>query len=175
MNDDLMSRFKSGDAAAFDEIVKTYKTRLFRYLSRFLRDPDEAEDALQDLFLRLYTARGSYNPSGRLENFLYRIATNLAMDRLRKNRPVSGLDPERVASPDPAPHDQLDQKELMAGLQAAVSSLPENQKLVFNLVVFEDKSYDEVTKITGFSLSSIKSLLFRARTSLKKSVGPQLS
>jgi RNA polymerase sigma-70 factor, ECF subfamily len=175
LNEDLMTRFQAGDESAFDAIVVEYKTRLFRFIRRFLGDPDEAEDVLQDLFVRLYRARETYRPEQKLEPYLYRIASNLCKDRIRRSRTTAGLDGGLLASGGPSPADSMEQKELAARLESAVQALPDNQRLVFGLVVFEDKSYEDTARITGFSLSAVKSLVFRARLGLKKRLGPQLS
>jgi RNA polymerase sigma-70 factor (ECF subfamily) len=173
--DDLMERFQSGDEEAFSEIVRTFKDRLFRHIQGFLRDPAESEDVLQDLFLRLYRVRTTYQPRQRLEAFLYRIASNLCKDRLRRTKALPGLDTEAVASSTPGPAVQAESRDILAQISQAIRSLPLNQQTVLNLVTIEGKSYQETCGIMDLPLPAVKSLLFRARTNLKKRIGPQLS
>ena len=172
MNNDLLFKFKNGDEEAFKKIVKEYKNRLFNFIYRFTQNLEDSEDLLQDLFLRIFKSRNSYKPQEKFDNFIYKIASNLCKDYYKKIKPKIGLNEEVLISDSSIPDDKLEKKELEGIVKKAILSLPYNQRIVITLLIYEDKSYAEISKITGFSIQSIKSLLFRARKNLKKILTP---
>jgi RNA polymerase sigma-70 factor (ECF subfamily) len=167
-----MLAFCEGDAAAFDALFRRWAARLLRYLERMLRDAGLAEELVQEVFLRVYGARGSYRPEARFSTWLYRIATNLALNELRRprrSRPHASLDDaaaEALASDDPPSDDLTHARRSVAAVDRALGDVPERQRAALWLVAVEGLSYAEVAASLGVSESAVKALVHRARESL---------
>lgn len=176
----LMLRVRQGDSAAFSELVDKYKQPIINFVYRMLRDEAEAEDVAQNTFVQAYNAAERYSPSAKFSTWLFTIARRLCLNEIRRrsrhpaesmdapypgeeNQPAQELaDPRAV----PAPEAVL-QSELQDKVEAALDSLPENQREAMLLCRQEDLSYEEIAQVLGCSLSATKSLIFRARETLK--------
>jgi RNA polymerase sigma-70 factor (ECF subfamily) len=172
----LMLAFCAGDGAAFDALFGRWAAPLLRYLERMLRDSAVAEELVQEVFLRVHGARERYQPQARFSTWLYRIATNLALNELRRPRrrePHSSLDePGRPALPGegPAAEDALDARRLSARVERELAQLPERQRAALCLSAVEGLSYAQVAEALEVSESAVKALVHRARTTLAERV-----
>jgi RNA polymerase sigma-70 factor (ECF subfamily) len=168
----LMLAFRSGDMAAFDALFRRWSGPLLRYLERMLRDLATAEELVQEVFIRVYRARERYQPEARFSTWLYRIATNLALNELRRprHRAVHRSTDEQGAAPlaadAPATEDVVDARRQGALAAAALGELPEKQRAALCLTAVEGLSYAEVAEALEVTEKAVKSLVHRARRSL---------
>ena len=165
--DRLAVRCRDGDATAFDELVTRYQLRLFRFALRMLQDRSEAEDAVQETFVRAYRALPGYRPDGFFSSWIYRIALNECRRRMRSRRPTFPLEmvestPSR--SPDPQAHALTGERNRL--LRKAIADLPEHYRMVMMLFYFEDMSVEQISRTVGASVSAVKVRLHRGRERL---------
>jgi RNA polymerase sigma-70 factor (ECF subfamily) len=183
----LMLRVKRGDTAAFAGLVEKYKRPLINLAHRMVRDPDEAEDLAQKIFVQAYRSAGRYKVTAKFSTWLFTIARNLCLNELRRRsrHPAESLEgttnsedgsysrqfpEEREFSPP----DALLQSELKKLIDQAVSELPEKQRTALQLCREAELSYDDIAEVLGCSLSATKSLIHRARETLKQKLKPYL-
>jgi RNA polymerase sigma-70 factor, ECF subfamily len=185
----LIRRCQANDAAAFNEIVSRYKNRVHNYVCRMVGPGVDAEDLTQETFVRAYTSIHSFQSRASLNTWLYRIATNLCIDFVRKRNRIKALtislqmdegdeesDVEREL-PDERfdPQYRFLNKELGAQLQVALGSLPDKLRTVVLLHDIEGLPYEEIAQIVDCPLGTVKSRLFNARASLREKLGPYVS
>lgn len=181
---ELMLRVRAGDAGSFEELLRRYRTPLVNYFNRMLRDPATAEDLAQEVFLRVYQARERYQPEAQFSTWLYRIATNLAINTRRDHREVDlkpgaeGAQEEsadsRIVDSKPTAEQQLIARSRARLIRQALEALPENQRTAVVLHKYQDVDYRQIAKVLGISVSAVKSLLFRAYESLRERLEPLL-
>jgi len=175
-----MLRVKRGDREAFERLVEKYKQSVLNLVYRALPDPTEAEDLAQNVFLQVYKSAHRYRASARFSTWLYTIARNLTLNEIRRRtrHPNESFDqphPDRPEEPrhqfsDPrgfAPDASCLHQELEVKLEAALRSLPENQRIAILLCREEELSYEQIAEVLGCSLSATKSLIHRGRETLK--------
>jgi RNA polymerase sigma-70 factor (ECF subfamily) len=167
-----MLAFRAGDAAAFDALFRRWAGPLLRYLDRMLRDRGAAEELVQETFLRVHGARERYQPEARFSTWLYRIATNLARNELRRPRrrePHRSTDagdaPELAGAPARA-EDVLDARRLGERVERELAGLPENQRAALWLTAVEGLAYAEAAEALEVSEQALKALVHRARCAL---------
>jgi RNA polymerase sigma-70 factor (ECF subfamily) len=178
----LMVRVRSdNDAVAFAELVGRYQARLVGVLTHLLGRPEEAEDLAQEVFLRVYRSRAKYRPTAKFSTWLFTIANNLALNALRSRRrkpvvplpahdsgPLGARPAEQlVADSQATPTRRLVQQELSDVVRAALDGLNERQKLAVVLNKFEGMGYAEIADVMGLTPKAVKSLLSRARATLR--------
>ena len=185
----LMLDVKAGDEQSFELLLRKYRTPLVNFLYRMVRDTAVAEDLAQEVFLRVYRARQEYAPSAKFTTWMFRIATNLALNSVRDNRhrklEVSmdqsldaGEDEQRpMEVPDRAPSVE---QEMVARCRAdmilkAIHSLPEKQRAAVLMHKYQELDYDEIARVLDCSESALKSLLFRAYETLRVELAPLVS
>jgi len=166
VEDRLAVRCRSGESAAFDELVSRYQLRLFRFAYRLLRDHAEAEDAVQETFVRAYRALPGYRPDGFFSSWIYRIALNECRRRLRGRRAMCSLESVPLSGPIPDPQRTILASERNRQLREAVDALPEHYRLVMMLFYFEEMSVDEIARTLSVSISAVKVRLHRGRERL---------
>jgi len=182
-NVQLMLRFQKGDAAAFEELVRRNTSKIHGLVYRFLGDADQVEDITQDVFLRVYRNAPRYKPTAKFTTWLYRIVANLCFNVIRSRRrhqvvaleSGGGEDGESYYRdvPDdrnPPPQKGYDDEELRRHIAGAVARLPDNQRLAILLSKYEHKSYDEIAAVLNCSTMAVKSLLSRARATLRQAL-----
>lgn len=181
-----MLRFQGGDDAAFEQLVAHCKRDLFALGYRYGLSSQDADDLAQEVFLRVFRARSSYRPDARFRSWLLRIGTNLIISWARKKklrraaslqalRKGSGDDAVDVEDPDaPPPWARLDAAERQALLERALAQLPEKQRVALVMNRFHDQSYEQVGAALGLKIPAVKSLLYRARQTLKRALEPYL-
>jgi RNA polymerase sigma-70 factor (ECF subfamily) len=165
-----MLAFVAGQEDAFVELYRRYRDRIVGFTRRMLGDHAEAEEAAQDVFLKLYRARESYQPKSRFSTFLYRIATNHCLNlhaRLDHKLVQRDRAPDDHRAPHASdPHQALAQQQLRTALCNALAKLPERQRAALLLVHYEGQSYREAAESIDVSEAAVKSLIHRARTSM---------
>lgn len=179
----LMLDVKAGDDASFNLLLQKYRTPLINFLFRMVRDSATAEDLAQEVFLRVYRARKQYSPSAKFTTWLFRIATNLALNSVRDNRhrqmDVSidaPVEEDEAPLQLPAREMRIDQhmieRDRAEFIRQAISSLPEKQRVAVLLHKYEEMDYAEIARILECSESALKSLLFRAYETLRVQLAP---
>ena len=174
---EVMLRVKAGDESAFDFLVQKYRRPLVSFMYRMARNTAAAEDLAQEVFLRVYRSRGSYEPTAKFTTWLFRIATHLALNSLRdgKHRRMEGhLDDDSSETPVRQVSDQrptVEQRMLhqsrMEEIRRAVATLPEKQRAAVLMHKYDEMEYSQIAKVLNCSESAIKSLLFRAYETLR--------
>lgn len=185
----LMLRVRDGDAEAFARLVSLWQDRLVTLFLHQTGDHATAEDLAQEVFLRVYRARGSYQPTAKFTTWIHTIAGNVASDlrqrayrRRERGMPASvsasssavGLDQIAVAASGLLPARQADQGELRAVVQRALAGLNDRQRMAVLLAKFEQCSYEEIAASMQITVPAVKSLLVRARDQLREALGPYL-
>lgn len=183
----LMLRVREGDDAAFEALVEKYKQPVLNVLYRTLPDAAEAEDLAQNVFLQVYKSAGRYQVTAKFSTWLFTIARNLCLNEIRRRsrHPADSLD-QTAADDEHQPHRQYqDTKttappdlalrgELEAKVAQAIAALPEKQRTALLLCREEELSYEAIAEVLGVSLSATKSLIHRARETLKQQLKPYL-
>ncbi len=185
---EAMLRVKEGDEASFSHLVQKYRRPMVGFMFRFCHNPSAAEELAQEVFLRVYRSRTTYEPSAKFTTWLYRIATNLAVNHARDTRHerpentvrLDEADQETGTTPDladdtPGAEARILKRERLAAIRAKVDSLPERQRLAVVMHKYQEMDYREIAGVLKLSESATKSLLFRAyetlREQLKEFVG----
>ncbi|HUU46722.1 MAG TPA: sigma-70 family RNA polymerase sigma factor [Acidobacteriota bacterium] len=171
----IMRRIQKDEFPAFEELVDRYKSRLVNLIYRMLSDQNEAEDLVQETFLRVWTHRQDYDFSYCLSTWVYTIALNLAKNELRKRRrfkffSISEMTEKGLELPDP----KMGPSALGHLLEGAISCLPTKYKAAFLLRDVEQLPYEDVAQILGVPLGTVKSRVNRARSVLKNELKPKL-
>jgi RNA polymerase sigma-70 factor, ECF subfamily len=181
---DLMLRVRDGDAASFEILLRRYRLPLVSFFCRMVRDQGLAEDLAQEAFLRVYTSRERYQPEARFTTWLYRIATNLALNAIRDRKDTvsdnadddsdGGPVTERFVDPHPSVEQRILKAEREHTIRQAVEALPQNQRTAVILHKYQEVDYRQIAGILNVSESAVKSLLFRAYESLRVRLEPLL-
>ena len=176
----LMLAFCAGDRTAFDVLFQRWTGPLLRYLEKMLRDAAAAEELVQEVFLRVHGARDRYQAEARFSTWLYRIATNLALNELRRPRrrgPHASFDEPggpALAAAAPVPEAALDARRLSARVEQELARLPERQRAALCLSAVEGLSYADVAAALEISEAAVKALVHRARAALVAQLGDAL-
>jgi RNA polymerase sigma-70 factor, ECF subfamily len=169
---DLLRRFALGDIDAFEMLVQQFQGDIYAWIVRIVRDPGIAEDLTVETLLRVYQAHHRFRPDGSFAAWARRIATNLAVDHLRRKRPEQSLLAEPAAVP---PTDRLLQQETREKIQQAFRRLPAKLQLAATLALVEEQPYDEIADALGISVGAVKLRVFRAVRILRNRLGPLVS
>jgi RNA polymerase sigma-70 factor (ECF subfamily) len=170
----LLKRIARGEQAALEELIRRHERRLYQLAYRLLKDPQETEDALQEVFLKAYENAGRFQPISTVKAWLNRITANHCLNRLRERVPQDSLDDEERApqllSRTANPLEALEESDLARRLEGLLSSLPENQRRALVLKRFGDLSYQEIAEIMGTSPGAVDGLIKRARQFLRNAL-----
>lgn len=159
------------DLQAFNQRILPVQGRLFRLAQMFLRNREEAEDAIQDVLLRLWTNRQQLETYHSVEALAVQMTKNLCMDRLKshhKQKMQNGADVTSVQAAELSPHRQLENSDSAALIHKLIGELPEQHKLVLHMRDVEEYSFEEIEQVTGLSNASIRTILSRARQKLRE-------
>jgi RNA polymerase sigma-70 factor (ECF subfamily) len=180
---DLARAARVGDESAFEEIMRRYSPRVFRFASKFFRQRSLVEEAAQEVFLKAFTELGSYEGRGSMEGWLTRITTNTCLNLLRssKRRPELTLSDltedethwlDNTLTTAAAEQHQSTERSLVAADLAGrvLQTLPADEQLVLTMIDGEDASIKDVVQLTGWSESKVKVQAFRARRKMRKAV-----
>lgn len=180
----LMLRVGEGDHAAFRQLVELHQNAVIGTVAKMLGNASESEDIAQQVFLRIWRNAKRYRPDAKFTTYLYTITRNLVFNETRrKSRKKEVSSDEREensnlmteASPDRQPDAEILQAELQQKVDEAIAALPEAQRMAVVLRRYEQLSYEEIAKSLDLSVLAVKSLLFRARTSLREALSAYLS
>ena len=175
----LVAAAKRGDVHAFEELVNRYEAKIFRLTMNITRNREDAEDAMQDAFLKSYAHLKDFQEDSRFYTWLVRIAANEALMRLRKRRPNQfSLDepieseddfvPQQIEDWGPSPEQRFAQTEMRDILRGVIEELPPDFRVVFVLRDVEGLSTEETAETVGISEAAVKSRLLRARLKLRQ-------
>lgn len=183
----VMLDVKAGDDASFDFLLQKYRSPLVNFLNRMVRDTATAEDLAQEVFLRVYRARKQYTPSAKFTTWLFRIATNVALNSVRDTRhqkmevsldaPMDDGDlaPRELPAREMRIDEHMVERARTEIIRRAIWSLPEKQRAAVLLHKYEEMDYIEIGKILDCSEGALKSLLFRAYETLRVQLSPLVS
>jgi RNA polymerase sigma-70 factor (ECF subfamily) len=183
-DEDLLDRFRRGQSEAFGQLVRRYERELYGYLRRYLGDGTLAEDVFQNTFLQVYVKSGQYEPGRPVRPWLYTIATNQAIDSLRRNgrhQAVSLDEPradpgegelarllEMLHSRGPSPVESASAQERREQVRRGVEKLPDFLKQVLLLAYYQGLKYREIADILGIPVGTVKSRLHAALVKLQE-------
>lgn len=176
-----IAALKNGNRIAFDLLVQRYAEKVLNLANRFLHNETDAEDVTQEVFTTVFLSISGFKGDSLLSTWIYRITIHKCQEHLRKKQrkkrfgfliPTDQLSEKGIelVSETKNPEEILSQDERVAFIYAQIGRLPENQRIVFTLHKLEGMSYTEITEVTDFSLSSVESLMFRAKKQLKNSL-----
>jgi len=175
----LMLRVREGDAESFALLLERHRRPVVHFLYRMLQDQAVAEELAQEVFLRIYRARGSYEPTAKFRTWLFRIATHLALNWIRDNQKKlanhTSLDEEPLEGPalqlaDARPNveEELIRRARCEEIRRAIARLPEKQRAAVLMHKYSEMEYSQIAAVLECSESAVKSLLFRAYETLRK-------
>ncbi|MFC3041753.1 RNA polymerase sigma factor SigW [Virgibacillus xinjiangensis] len=174
-----IKQVKKGDQSAFEDVISFYQGRIFQHCFRMLGNRHEAEDLAQETFIRAYVNIDSFDTKRKFSTWLYRIATNLSIDRIRKRKPDYFLDAEikgtegldmysQLAAGGRTPVEEVESLELKSSIQQAISELPPKYKGIIVLRYLEELSLHEISDIMDIPLGTVKTRLYRGREAMRK-------
>ena len=177
---DVMLRVKTGDESAFAYLVQKYRRPMVAFMFRMCRNTGAAEDLAQEVFLRVYRSREKYEPSAKFTTWLYRIATNLAVNHARDTRHEHPENMVNIDEPDQdtgltvdvpdgslSAEEMILRRERMMAIRQRVEALPERQKIAVVMHKYQQMNYRQISEVLKLSESATKSLLFRAYETLR--------
>jgi RNA polymerase sigma-70 factor, ECF subfamily len=182
----LMLRFKDGDSEAFESLFSRHTRAMINFAYRFVRNREVAEEMAQEVFLRVYEGAAGYEPKAKFTTWLYRVATNVCLNEVRKphfqamRQSLLAAPPEDPETPsfepktDDEPNSHLERQAIAHAIKEALDQIPLNQRLAFILNKYQELSYVEVAEIMKISEKAVKSLIHRAKETLAEKLKPSL-
>lgn len=174
-DEEIIGLYRRGDLEkAFTEIVKAYSERLFWYVRRFVCCQEDADDLIQEIFIKVWAALPSFRGEAQFFTWLYRIATNETLNFIRRQKVRAALN---FRSLDVEMEKRIDEDPFFNGgeaerqLMKSLSKLPQKQRIVFSMRYFEDMKYEDISEITGTSVGALKASYHIAYEKLKKELG----
>jgi len=182
-DEELVRKSKEGDERAFGELISRYESKVYSLSLKMVRNPEDAEDVLQDTFLRAYRGIKSFQGASTFSTWIYRITANSALMRLRKKQlPTVSIEdaderetPVNIADWTPGPVEQLLNRELQQVMDEAIQALPPEFRQVFVLRDIEEMSNAEVADVLDLSVAAVKSRLHRARLKVRNRIAGYFS
>src|SRR5262245_4671190 len=178
---ELMLKVKRGDREAFGLLVDRYRKPLINFIYRFTTNPGESEDLAHEVFIKAFQSAPKYEPRAAFSTWLYRIATNVALNYLRDHKPKlsRSLDSDEdcegeakveVRDTRALVDEKLMERERVRQIKRALAALPENQRLAVVLTKYQELSLKEAGEILKCSETAVKSLIFRAYSTLRETL-----
>ena len=179
-DNDLLHSLQRGDADAFTQLVTQHQHKVTNICYRFLCNREDAQDVTQEVFFEVYKSIGQFRQEAKLSTWIYQIAVTRSLNFLQKRKRKERLEHLRnllrfrsetehsASSLQTTPERELEQQEQVRILQQALDSLPRNQKIAFTLSQYDGVSYAEIADMMNTTLSSVESLIHRARKNLQK-------
>jgi RNA polymerase sigma-70 factor (ECF subfamily) len=171
---ELIAQAKQGDRRAFGELVRRHQGGVVNVVYRMCGDANLAEDAAQEAFVRAWQHLPGYRPRSPFRNWVYRIATNVALDTLRRERETVDADDVPITAADQSPEAAVEATERGTRVQQAVLALPPASRSVLVLREYEGLSYKEIADTLGIPIGTVMSRLNYARNRLRESLAPYL-
>lgn len=179
--ENLIAALKSGNQKVFSQVIDDYQQKVFGTCISFIPNKEDAEDVAQEVFLEVFKSIAKFKGDSKLSTWIFKIATNKCLEFIRKKNAKKRFAFMQTILGNEVPLDKtsyftefnhpgvlLENKEKSVTIYKAINTLPEAQRVVFTLAKIDDKSYQEIVEITGKSLSSVESLMFRAKKSLQE-------
>tara|TARA_R110002167_G_scaffold117793_1_gene293985 strand:+ start:30824 stop:31405 length:582 start_codon:yes stop_codon:yes gene_type:complete len=176
----FIEELKAGKQAAYSQLLDDYQQKVFGTCISFVPNREDAEDIAQEVFLEVFKSISNFKGDSKLSTWIYRIATNKSLEFIRKKNTKKRFAFMQSIMGNEIPMDKtsyftefdhpgilLENKEKSATIFKAIHTLPESQRVIFTLAKIDGKSYQEIVEITGKSLSSVESILFRAKKGLQ--------
>lgn len=174
---ELMLRVKDGDDASFAILLDRYRGPVIHFIYRMIQNHPVAEELAQEVFLRVYRSRSTYEPAAKFTTWLFRIATHLALNWLRDGKHEksqerlddneAGEAPRDVIDRKPSVEQKLVNRARMEEIRRAIAELPEKQRAAVLMHKYEEMDYSQIAKVLNCSESAVKSMLFRAYETLR--------
>lgn len=176
---EIIKQVKKGDQSAFEDIVAFYQNKVYAICFRMIGNSHEAEDLAQEAFIRAYVNIHSYDDKRKFSTWLFRIATNLSIDRIRKKKPDYFLDAEvkgtdgldmysQLSSDQASPEDEVESLEIQTYIQQEIMSLPTKYRSVIALRFVDELSLAEISEILDIPVGTVKTRIHRGREALRK-------
>jgi len=166
----LVERAQAGDLAAFECLVRQHQGRLYGYLCRVSRNAADAEEMTQETFVKAWDGLAGFRGRASFKTWLFRIATNLWINRFSRRKPLEPLTEDFSAGPRFEPVESFRRSRLGERINRALAGLPADQRSALVLSIYEELSHDEIAAAMGRSEASVNMLLYRARMSLRRSL-----
>ena len=176
-DEELMLRVKEGDGASFGVLLNKHRSSVVNFLFRMVQNHAVAEELAQEVFLRVYRSRGTYEPTAKFTTWLFRIATHLALNALRDGKhdrsqerlddAAGELPARQVSDSRPNVEQALLYEARLEEIRRAIAVLPEKQQAAVLMHKYEEMEYSQIARVLGCSESAVKSLLFRAYETLR--------
>lgn len=179
--EEFIKNLRSGNQVAFSLLIDDYQQKVFHTCISFVPNKEDAEDIAQEVFLEVYKSIGKFKGNSKLSTWIYKICTNKCLEFIRKKNAKKRLvfiqrilgneiplDKTNFFTEFNHPGILLEHKEQSETIYLALNTLPESQKTVFTLAKLDGKTYQEIAEITGKSMSSVESIMFRAKKNLQK-------
>ena len=168
---DLIERSKKGDRSAFEAILLAYQNRIYNLCRYMLRNREDAQDAAQDVFLKVYRRLKDFRPESSFYTWIYRIALNTCLDYRRKSRREALRNkplPEDLPSDEPSSEQLYESEKISESVQLALQKLPEKLRAAIVLREIEELSYEEIAEVLHTSVGTVKSRISRGRERLRR-------
>jgi RNA polymerase sigma-70 factor (ECF subfamily) len=177
----LMVAFQQGEEAAFEQILDKYHKAIVNFIYKIVNNRAEAEELAQDVFLRIYRARHSYEPRARFSAWLYRIATNVGLKAAGRNRRSPfGFGPNKITRKEdvrvrePDAEQKLVESEMGKVIRQIIRGLPKNEKIAIILRRYEGLSYKEIADVMNCTEPAVKTYIHRGKLRLRDRIRPYL-
>lgn len=164
----LIDEFKNGNVNAFNILVRKYQKRIYWVIRKIVIDHDDANDLTQEVFIKLHSSINEFRGDSKFFTYIYRIAVNYSINHINKNKKINSrkadleIEGFKIASTDKISDEKFDDKINTKYLEQAISTLPEQQRVVFNLRFYENLNYEEIASITKKSVGGMKANYFHA-------------
>jgi RNA polymerase sigma-70 factor (ECF subfamily) len=178
---EMIKKLAEGNELAFKQLVTDYQQMVFNTCYSIVHDRHDAEDVAQEVFIEVFRSVHNFRADAKISTWLYRISINRSLNFIRDNKKLKWFQSfgdavqnrlgelgNITTSNTDLPEYEIENKQRTALLHEAINQLPENQKVAFSLSKYEDLSYQEISEIMNLSVSSIESLLHRAKKNLQK-------
>ena len=176
---ELIISLKSGDQAAFKQLIEIYQGTLLKVCRGFLHDASDAADTVQETFIEVYQSVSNFREEAKLSTWIYRIAVNKCLNLIRKRKFnnfvrldmffVSKSNPlPEIIDENPLPGNSLENQERTGHIKKTIDQLPPNQRIAFILNKYQNLAYKEIAEVMGISVASVESLLHRAKVNVHR-------
>ncbi len=180
--DSLVTRAQNGEMDAFDDLIRTFQTQIFNLAYRMVHNREDAADLTQEIFVKLYRSISAFSGRSKFSTWLYSVAANTCRSGIRRLSRISrrevlrldeiqetetGTRQYELADPADLPDTCVERNETQKTIETMIAELPENERMMIVLRELQDLSYEEIARITGRSIGTVKSRISRARMKLR--------